>query len=162
MASGSPGSRAGVRFALAISAGDRLWQVFRFPVNLSGSDQCLGGGEDRTVDRLFNLLSGKRKHHGKHQQDGKHQQRALHHVPERAAPVSASKRIKNLLKSKPSIERLQCWARGLSPLFLPPWLNADSAPSHHDRIREPASAFTAPKAQILERTIAPADSDDGP
>jgi hypothetical protein len=75
--------------------------------------------------------------------------------------VSASKRIKNLLESKPSIERLQCWARGTFPaLFLPPGLNADSASSHHDRIREPASAFTAPKAQILERPVALAAIDD--
>jgi len=33
-------------------------------------------------------------------------------------------------------------------------------PAHHDRIREPASAFTAPKAQILERPVALAAIDD--
>jgi hypothetical protein len=75
--------------------------------------------------------------------------------------VSASKRIKKFAR-KQTFDRTFAvlGERTFPALFLPPWLNADSAPSHHDRIREPASAFTAPKAQILERPVALAAIDD--
>ena len=76
--------------------------------------------------------------------------------------MSGSKRIKKFARKQTFGRTFAVLGERTFPaLFLPPWLNADSAPSHHDRIREPASAFTAPKAQILERPVALAAIDDG-